>query len=425
MEAALENKWKEVVKMYESNPGAHTATFTEANNTALHLAVDLNREEVVKMLVDAVIEYEKKEDGEFPASEEALRVRNINGDTPLHIAASRGFTNICICIIGENIERKNLLRLENYNGETPLFLAAFNWKKSTFAYLSEITELYQVGGDQQDQQPLLRDFTGRNGDTILHCAINRDYFDLALIIVHKFDFLKTAINGDGQTPLHVLATRPSAFKSTNKPTGWRFLLYEYGDHDVEKAPSSKSSSEKRGTTNGLFLFFDCIYKNSVGRLTKWMKMTFKEILDTKKKHRWSGQLLDELMKDPAEALTGRKSAGVRPESHKPPYTDWEEEFKAVEEAYERFKGEIDPSNPASKDKDAKTDDTKGETAYLAAARHGIVEMVIRIQRDIPSVIHSTNSKKQNALLVAVKHRQSQVVKALKKESKYEKYSTNA
>nr|XP_025666136.1 ankyrin repeat-containing protein At5g02620 [Arachis hypogaea] len=69
--------------------------------------------------------------------------------------------------------------------------------------------------------------------------------------------------------------------------------------------------------------------------------------------------------------------------------------------------------------DASDDDSKKETPYLLAAKHGIIEMVTMIQQKIPSVIHTTNSKNQNVLLVAVKNRQPQVVLELKKKSEAE------
>ena len=49
-------------------------------------------------------------------------------------------------------------------------------------------------------------------------------------------------------------------------------------------------------------------------------------------------------------------------------------------------------------------------------------MVTVIQRLIPSVIHNTNSKRENVLLVAVKNRQPQVVQALETGSKKEVWS---
>ncbi|CAJ1964207.1 unnamed protein product [Sphenostylis stenocarpa] len=57
---------------------------------------------------------------------------------------------------------------------------------------------------------------------------------------------------------------------------------------------------------------------------------------------------------------------------------------------------------------------KKETAFLAAAKNGIVEIVYALQSKIPSAVHETNSNNENVLLVAVKHRQTKVVEVLKK-----------
>ncbi|KAG2391103.1 uncharacterized protein HKW66_Vig0131360 [Vigna angularis] len=77
---------------------------------------------------------------------------------------------------------------------------------------------------------------------------------------------------------------------------------------------------------------------------------------------------------------------------------------------------VNPSESVKKESDeqaekGKTD--KKETAFLVAARNGIVEMVEEMLYRIPSVIHNTNSKKENVLLVAVRNRQPLVVESLK------------
>lgn len=57
---------------------------------------------------------------------------------------------------------------------------------------------------------------------------------------------------------------------------------------------------------------------------------------------------------------------------------------------------------------------KKETAFLAAAKYGIVEIVFALQSKIPSAVHETNSNNENVLLVAVKNRQTKVVEVLRK-----------
>jgi ankyrin repeat protein len=53
-----------------------------------------------------------------------------------------------------------------------------------------------------------------------------------------------------------------------------------------------------------------------------------------------------------------------------------------------------------------------DTAYLLAAKHGITEIMRELESKLKSVIHETNSNNENALLIAVKNRQPQVVEGL-------------
>jgi ankyrin repeat protein len=49
---------------------------------------------------------------------------------------------------------------------------------------------------------------------------------------------------------------------------------------------------------------------------------------------------------------------------------------------------------------------------LIAAKHGIIEMMRALESKLKSVIHETNSNNENALHLAVKHKQSHVVEGL-------------
>nr|XP_029150055.1 E3 ubiquitin-protein ligase MIB2-like [Arachis hypogaea] len=200
----LEGNWDEVRKIYRSKPKAHTITVNSSKDTALHVAVDLDEEEVVKDLVNYIVEHNTG----------ALEIGNEHGDTPLHVAASRGFAKLCKCIMAERIE---LRTLKNKKGETPLFFAALNWHKEAFAYLHHTHESLPITFPE-----LVRD---HDGDTILHCAIRREHFDLAVIILHYFGELATLSNNKGLTPLKVLATRPLAFPSGIKFSWWKLILY--------------------------------------------------------------------------------------------------------------------------------------------------------------------------------------------------------
>ncbi|KAL2317023.1 hypothetical protein Fmac_030899 [Flemingia macrophylla] len=468
-EFTLEGKWEKVKEMYYTNPASHSAMLEESTGTALHVAVDLAEERVVEELVNAIITLNHQE---------ALEKENDRGDTPLHVAASRGFANICKSIIGRNKERLYLASRKNKHGETPLFLAAINWKKQAFAYLSHL------------YTPLLQDLVRANGDTILHCAIRREYFDLAVIIVHKYDFLSTHTNKEGFTPLKVLATRPSAFKSASQLSWWKQILYQCilvepldpekqmqtNLEKMEKQPNSDKVNypENYATLHDFFFTGSSSVAATLGKVSVKKKQgdaenqsineqsrfpfgtlqfgffppnyeTFqqfvrtayvhilglsgvelKEVKKTKKRHQWSGQLLRALMKRPYAAFTG--SGGV------PTDMEIEEDMYKVYNPWKQ--GETSELGWLGQDKEPdadektatlsrsdtikkETDQHGKETPFLVAARYGIVEMVNEILYRIPSVIHSTNSNKENVLLVAVLSRQPLVVECLKMHSKLE------
>jgi len=161
-EYTLEGKWDEVVNMYNQFPACHTAMINDSLGTALHVAVNLDEEAVVHELVNAIIRHRHGE------KIKALEMGNDRGDTPLHVAASRGFARMCRLIIGTEEERIYLVSRKNKHGETPLFGAAINWKKQAFAYLSHVSR----------HSAPLQDLVRHNGDTILHCAIRREYFGM-------------------------------------------------------------------------------------------------------------------------------------------------------------------------------------------------------------------------------------------------------
>ncbi|XP_020222080.1 serine/threonine-protein kinase TNNI3K-like [Cajanus cajan] len=160
----LAGEWDDVVPAYRNNSDFHKIKINESSGTALHVAVNDGLMEVVDILVDAIIEHERRE---VLRDDSALRSTNERGDTPLHLAASRGFIGMCKCIIGEAGERRDLIKVKNNKGETPLFGAVLTCQTNTFVYL------YHVSNDLD--VPL----RNNDGDTILHAAIWREFFELA------------------------------------------------------------------------------------------------------------------------------------------------------------------------------------------------------------------------------------------------------
>ncbi|XP_068497872.1 uncharacterized protein [Phaseolus vulgaris] len=209
-EWVLEERWKHVINAYENDSEYHKVIINESRGTALHVAVNDGNVELVSILVEAILRHEGR--GKL-SYESALRSTNERGNTPLHLAASRGFIGMCKFIIGENGERKDLIRVRNNNGETPIFKAGLTGQTKAFVYLHAVSKDLDVS------------LRNDHEDTILHQAIWREFLDLAIIINHCYPGLVNIRNNDDATPLKVLACRPSAFKSGNNLPWWKQILY--------------------------------------------------------------------------------------------------------------------------------------------------------------------------------------------------------
>ncbi|CAI8586529.1 unnamed protein product [Vicia faba] len=472
-EYTWEGKWENVIMLYYEFPEqAHTSIISDSDGTALHVAIDLDEETVVKELVNAILTHHIEISDQSQSQRvEALEMENERGDTPLHFAASRGFARLCKCIIGGNKERIYLLSRKNKQGETPIFQAAVNWRKQTFAYLAHISK------DIVNLQDLVRD----DGDSILHAAIRGEYFDLAVIIVQYYDFLSTHLNKEESTPLKVLATRPSAFKSASNLSWYKRILYhcvlvepldaertmrlnlrkmeDRSDCNKMKFPENytalydfvsiwlgaiifgkkfwkkkqhdteDSSNETRGPLRSEkypvgylppnYETFHQFVKSAYVHTLGLSGVELKDVKIAKKKHQWSSQLLKALMKRPYAAFTG---SGGRP-TDVVVDPDMYNVFTLTEQGGAgRFKDD-DEQKPdvieetsltwSEKMKDGEKEIDKKMTPFLVAARNGIVEVVKEILIKIPSAIHNTNSKKENVLLVAVKYRQPLIVETLR------------
>ena len=145
-------RWDLVVHDYETNFGwVHSAGLIKMlGGTALHLAVSDGVENIVENLVTIIC---KK-------GMDALKIKNKQGNTPLHVAASTGSLRMCICIAKAN---PSLGNERNKEGESPLFLAALLGRTDIFLCLhyicqSELNDSY---------------YRKNGGETILHCAIKR------------------------------------------------------------------------------------------------------------------------------------------------------------------------------------------------------------------------------------------------------------
>ena len=148
-------QWNSVVNDYETNfIWVHSAGLIKMlGGTALHLAVSDGVENIVEKLVTIICRKDEQK--------KVLKIRNKQGNTPLHEAASTGGLRMCICIAEAN---PSLGNERNKEGESPLFLAALLGRTEIFLCLHFICE-----------SQLNNSYYRKNGgETILHCAIERE-----------------------------------------------------------------------------------------------------------------------------------------------------------------------------------------------------------------------------------------------------------
>ncbi|KAK4278652.1 hypothetical protein QN277_016473 [Acacia crassicarpa] len=353
-------KWDEVAELYRNDPQIQAMKITKSEDTALHVAISLGAPE--DKVVNLVHEIEQTNVNDVEAAKKTLGAQNEQQDTPLHYAASRGSPSICKRILQVH---EDLACKPNKEGETALFLAALNGRKRTFLYLHSVCRKMGLSS------PWWR---RNNGDTILHCTIQREYFDLALEIIHLYaDHQKIASvrNNNGVTPLHVLASIPSAFKSVTPMSLWDKLRYSY--ISVEMLTIETKEHHVVDVGNSVLLKADddpTLGHQSQGSIRRM-----------KEKHVWSGQIMEKLLQQTSE--------------------------------YEYSQDESSGDKQNRKGEASKKD--KKSTALLMATKNGLIEVVKRILEVYPVAIYDkTDPKKRNIVLLSVEKRQTHVFKSLMK-----------
>ncbi|XP_021279785.1 serine/threonine-protein phosphatase 6 regulatory ankyrin repeat subunit B-like [Herrania umbratica] len=132
--SAMKGEWDVALELYKNNPTVHVAKISRSGDTALHIAVSNVQEGVVQKLVDLISEQSEPR--------KALEIKNEQGNTPLHIAASLGNVKMCKCMAEAD---SWLLQVRNNDGETPLFVAALHGKKDAFLCLNSCCQDKEAG----------------------------------------------------------------------------------------------------------------------------------------------------------------------------------------------------------------------------------------------------------------------------------------
>ncbi|KAH9729702.1 ANK REP REGION domain-containing protein [Citrus sinensis] len=418
--SAMKGKWKEVVENYGKDDRIHEARITRSGGTALHIAVSDGQEEIVEDLVRIIHEKQQLK---------VLKIGDERGSTPLHIAAGLGNVSMCECIATAD---PKLIGERNHENETPFFLAARHGHKDAFLCLHYLCASVDDGYNYSRR---------KNGETILHYAISGYYFDLAFQIIHLYEKLVNFVNERGVSPLHLLATKPNAFRSGSHLGLCTGIIYHcisvdklqeetsYDQHLFTTIKKQTNYPENYETCLNFIRLLKTMvivchqfFPPNYGTCFEFVKLVSKPMLvilglgstkirkirDEKQKHTWSVQILDELLR--RTSLYEYDYVGGKPLRRPSSQVEEDETIPyAIVDG-----GDTDADLEGDQQPDTSLTDHNRETPILIAAKNGITEIVEKILKSFPVAILDMNSEKKNVMLLAVENRQRHVYQLLLK-----------
>nr|XP_023881214.1 uncharacterized protein LOC111993574 [Quercus suber] len=321
--------------------------------TALHVAIAHGSEDIVEELLKIILANKK----EF---ENALKYKNDQGNTPLHVAASTGSLSTCICIAEAEPSMGNE---RNKEGKSPLFLAALLGRTEIFLHLHSVCESH------------------------LGTSYYRKEDDLAYQILLLHGELAICVDENGILPIHLLAEKPSAFRSGCHLGWWSKIVYYWTPVDVlKKIDMSLKRREHKFPENYQTCF------SFIQLLWRWTIIPVGEIKKIKEMHRLSNKIMKLCIKP--ISVEHYFDGGRDP---------WLTRYDEDEDL-----SFINSDSDVSKSKD------HIQPPILSAAKNGIIEMVERILRKFPMAIHDETSDGKNIVMLAAEYRQTQVYELFRK-----------
>ncbi|KAM4087403.1 hypothetical protein ACJW30_10G175800 [Castanea mollissima] len=403
-------QWSDVVNIYRENFDQAHKVIATLRETALHVAIAHGSEDIVKELLE-IIHANKKE------FENALKYKNDQGNTPLHVAASTGSLSTCICVAEAE---PSMGKERNKEGKSPLFLAALLGRTEIFFHLHSICQSHLDTSYYRKE----------DGETILHCAIKREYWDLAYRILLLHGELAICVDENGILPIHLLAEKPSAFPSGCHLGWWSKIIYYWTPVDVlKKIDTRRKRREHKFSRNcqTCFSFIQLLWrwtKIQVGSRSEDQKhysfwkycctpllittfvcrgieriLGFGEIKKIKETHRLSNKIMKLCIKP--ISVEHYFDGGTDPWLTR---NDDEDEDLSF----------INSDSDVSESEDHEQPQVDKETPILSAAKNGIIEMVERILRRFPMAINDETSEGKNIVMLAAEYRQTQVYELFRK-----------
>ncbi|KAG5234698.1 ankyrin repeat-containing protein [Salix suchowensis] len=384
----MEAEWNKLVDYYKDHSEHLFNPVTDSSDTVLHLAIQSNKEQPLKKLLEIM----KKRELSLTDETEFLKKTNKFGNTALHEATIYGNYEAVKLLV----ERwPCLVKMENNFGETPLFTAAGFAK-------TEIVE-FLIGSDlkqcMDDDGRLLHTHRKRTEDdlSILSAAIIGQKFETAYLLLELDTSLASLKDTNQISTLQLLAEMPTAFEG-GVPMGIceRFIyscLPSPSPYEVKsKAVSLSQERKKRDLESGQGRYSSgdqgCgSEKNQRGGPLNYLKIRkgglLERIWDEKRKHVF--------------ALAFAESLVEKDESLKVLVTKTDQ----------------------NKDEENEERDMGGEIPLFTAARRGIEKIVRLIIERHPHAIDKCDDMGRSILDVAVIYRQQKIFDIIVNEKEKE------
>ncbi|XP_054779457.1 uncharacterized protein LOC129287273 [Prosopis cineraria] len=324
----------------------------------------------------------------------------------------------------EEEKGRPLLERKNSKGETPLFRAA------KYGNLKMVIQLAKAAAaqPQSDMKIHLRSDTR----TILHASINVQSFDVALWIILRMDgtSLVTERNKNGLTCLQLLARMPTAFRSHYQMTSLSNLIYNllpderyeiegYDSFELFRPSSTDLETghqhDAKPPTSGLsrinYAAWKYLAKVFLGIDSVWKR---------KKRHQLAERLAKFLVKNDYSWQASynhiKKTLVILPSVVYNVAKRKKQVERKEEKRQEREDADDDDQDP---DKQEKKHHYDNHTPLLVAASNGIIEIVELFLEEHPESVNHVSEDEQNILHMAVKHRQLEIFKLLKKNPSFD------
>ncbi|KAJ4975839.1 hypothetical protein NE237_000945 [Protea cynaroides] len=211
--AALKGDWATAMEFLKSNPGAVRVPITYTDETALHIAAGTKRVEFVEEMVKWMQPYD-------------LALKNKYDNTALYYAAATGITQIAKVMVTKN---PTLPVIRGCKQLLPLNISALLGHRDMVWYLYSVTEETVLTEDDRI--------------ALLIATITTDLFDVALFLLKKYPSLAIARDRYGETALHVLARKPSAFASGCHFGLWQRFIYSCDRVEVSNVTSDEKDQQ--------------------------------------------------------------------------------------------------------------------------------------------------------------------------------------